>query len=67
MPFTPTDANRHKKGLSPTQKRQWSHVANSVLKRCIKAGGTVKSCDGRAVRAANPRTGSPKGRRERND
>lgn len=45
MPWAPGDASKHKKGLSPTQSRKWSHVANSVLQ---KTGD-----EARAVRAAN--------------
>src|SRR5262245_50177156 len=59
MPWTPRDADRHKKGLSAKQKRQWSHVANSVRQRCIARGGSPASCDARAVRAANSVTGTP--------
>lgn len=46
MPWKPQDAQRHdKKAKSPKAQRQWSDVANSVL----KATGD----EGRAVREAN--------------
>lgn len=47
MPWTPSDgpARHTKKAKSPTAKRQWADVANSVLK---KTGD-----EGRAVREAN--------------
>lgn len=46
MPWTSRDVAEHTKAAkTPTQKRQWVHVANSVLK---KTGD-----EGRAVRAAN--------------
>lgn len=46
MPWTAKDAKRHtKKAGSAKKKRQWSHVANSML----KAGKS----EGAAVRAAN--------------
>ena len=46
MPWTPKSAKRHtKKAKSPKAKRQWSKVANRVL----KSTGN----EGRAVRAAN--------------
>lgn len=46
MPWQPADASRHtKKAKSPTAKRQWKDVANSVLSR----GGS----EGSAVREAN--------------
>jgi Putative phage serine protease XkdF len=51
MPWTARDADSHKKGLSPKQKRQWAAVANDALKRCQDAGES--DCDGRAIRQAN--------------
>jgi putative serine protease XkdF len=51
MPWVAADADRHKKGLSAKQKRQWAHVANSALARCQAESGT--DCEGRAVRQAN--------------
>jgi hypothetical protein len=51
MPWTPEDAKRHKKGLTPKQAQQWSKVANSALSRCHAAGES--DCDGKAIRIAN--------------
>lgn len=46
MPWKPSDARGHtRKAKSPTAKRQWSKVANSMLKR--------GASEGAAVRAAN--------------
>ena len=46
MPWTPKDAQGHtKKAKTPKQERQWSDVANSVLK--------TTGDEGRAVREAN--------------
>jgi hypothetical protein len=46
MPWKAKDANRHtRKAKSAKSKRQWSHVANSMLSR--------GSSEGSAVRAAN--------------
>lgn len=46
MPWTSKDASRHtKKAKSATAKRQWAHVADSMLKR--------GKSEGAAVRAAN--------------
>lgn len=32
MPWTTKDVDRHKKGLTDKQKRQWVAIANSVRK-----------------------------------
>jgi hypothetical protein len=53
MPFTVADVEKHKKGLSDSQKRQWVEIANSVLEKCISDGGTESTCDGSAIRQAN--------------
>ena len=46
MPWTPADSKKHtKKANTPIKRRQWAHVADSVLKR----GGD----EGRAIREAN--------------
>lgn len=45
MPWSVGDVDRHNKGLSAKQKRQWVAVANEVLKRT--------GSDSRAIRAAN--------------
>jgi len=51
MPWTTADVDRHKAGLSPKQKRQWVHVANSALAR----GASEAS----AIRQANAVVGRP--------
>jgi hypothetical protein len=53
MPWSAADADRHHKGLSAKQKRQWAAVANSQLATCLKKGGSQGQCEGQAVRAAN--------------
>ena len=46
MPWKPASAKKHtKKATTPKKKRQWSKVANSMLKR--------GASEGRAIRAAN--------------
>jgi len=46
MPWGASDATRHtKKATTPSKKRQFAHVANSMLKRGYS--------EGRAIRAAN--------------
>jgi hypothetical protein len=53
MPWTISDVERHKKGLSDTQKRQWVAVVNSVYDKCIKDGGNDSTCAASAIRQAN--------------
>lgn len=46
MPWTAKDAQRHThKASTPKKKRQWSHVADSMLER--------GASEGAAIRAAN--------------
>jgi hypothetical protein len=46
MPWTPGDSTRFtKKAKSPKRRRQWSHVADSMLERT--------GDEGAAIRAAN--------------
>ena len=51
MPWTVKDVDKHKKGLTPAQKKKWVSIANSVLKDCQKKGGS--GCEGKAIRIAN--------------
>jgi len=51
MPWTVADVERHNKNLSDKQKRQWVHVANDALQRCLDAGG--KECEASAIKQAN--------------
>lgn len=53
MPFKISDVERFKKGLTKKQKERWISIANSVLEKCIKDGGTTSTCDGSAIRQAN--------------
>jgi uncharacterized protein YdaT len=51
MPWTVKEVDKHKKGLTSTQKKKWVKIANSVLRECEKEGGS--DCEGRAIRVAN--------------
>lgn len=53
MPWTVTDVDKHKKGLSDKQKAQWVAIANSVREMYLKAGGDENECDANAIRQAN--------------
>ena len=61
MPWGPSDASRFtRKARSPTRKRQWGHVANSMLERGASEGSAI-----RAANAVVARTKQRKGRRIR--
>jgi len=51
MPWTITDVERHKHGLTDAQKRQWVRIANSALAKCQREGG--RNCEASAIRQAN--------------
>ena len=53
MPWTVADVDRHKRGLTPQQKRQWVRIANGALSRCLSGGGNQSSCEASAIRQAN--------------
>lgn len=53
MPFSVSDVDSKRSGLSPAQKRRWVRTANSVLNRCIADGGSDSSCAPSAIRIAN--------------
>jgi hypothetical protein len=54
MPWAPKDAPRFTKAANTAKKRkQWAEVANSVLSRCLKAGGSQKECEGKAIQQAS--------------
>ena len=58
MPWTVADVDKHKKGLTPDQKKKWASIANGALASCIKKGGTDESCAPQAIRIANGSVGA---------
>jgi hypothetical protein len=52
MPWSVSDVDSHKKGLSPSQKKKWVSVANGIYKECMKTG-TDAVCAPKAIRIAN--------------
>ncbi len=58
MPWTIEDVDKHKKGLSAKQKRQWVKIANSALQACMSKGGNDSSCAASAIRQANGSVGN---------
>jgi len=53
MPWSVSDVEKHRKGLTPEEKKKWVVIANGVLDDCIKKGGTDKTCAPKAIRIAN--------------
>ena len=53
MPWTATDAKDYKKGLTEKQSKQWARIANSVLKKELKAGKLEKEAAASAIKQAN--------------
>lgn len=53
MPWSVNEVDKHKKGLSDSQKQEWVKVANGTLAMCQKKGGT--DCESAAIRTANAR------------
>jgi hypothetical protein len=47
------DVDKHKKGLSDKKKKQWVRIANAVLAKCMKDGGTDEECAPKAIKQAN--------------
>lgn len=60
MPWSLSDVDKHKKGLSLKQKRQWVEVANSVLSHLLGLGTAQGEAEARAIKAANSKVGRPK-------
>lgn len=52
MPWSPDDANRHKKNLGPAAKRKWASIANSVLQESGDEGKAVRIANGSTRQAA---------------
>jgi hypothetical protein len=53
MPWSVSDVDSHKKGLTPEQKKKWVSIANGIYKECLSKGGTDKTCAPKAIRIAN--------------
>lgn len=53
MPWTEKDVEKHNKGLTTKQKKQWVDVANSHLSKCTGDGGDEKTCAAEAIKMAN--------------
>ncbi len=53
MPWQVSDVDKHRKGLTPAQKKKWVSIANDALAQCIKNGGSDKTCAPKAIRIAN--------------
>jgi hypothetical protein len=53
MPWTEKDVDSHKKGLSDKGKKQWTRIANSVLKRLMEKGTAEEDAAIEAIKQAN--------------
>lgn len=53
MPWTEADVEEKKKGLNPKQKKQWVRIANTVLKKEMKAGKSEEDAAVSAIKQAN--------------
>lgn len=63
MPWGAKDAKRHtKKARTAKQQRQWSHVANSELRRGASEGQAVRAAN--AVVKRGSRSTSSRGKRK---
>jgi hypothetical protein len=56
MPWTTKDVEKHKKGLTTKQKKQWVAIANSVHTKCMSDGGGDSTCAVSAIKQANGAT-----------
>lgn len=61
MPWTISDVDRHKQGLTDEEKRRWVAIANAALARCLDDGGEQSECDATAIRIANGTVGNNAG------
>jgi uncharacterized protein YdaT len=63
MPWSAGDASRHtRKAKSSVRKRQWSEVANSMLKRGKSEGSAVRAANS-AVKKSSAKHGQKKARK----
>src|SRR3972149_870716 len=60
MPWSVRDVDKHKKGMTRKQKKQWVAVANSALKSCMDDGGSEEDCAASAIKQANSVAGKSK-------
>src|SRR3972149_472678 len=60
MPWSVRDVDKHKKGMTRKQKKQWVAVANSALKSCMDDGGSEEDCAASAIKQANSVAGKAK-------
>jgi len=66
MPWTAKDASRHtKKAKSAKRKRQWAHVADSVLRRTGDEGAAVRAANGVVKKGLGARKGKSKAAKRR--
>jgi uncharacterized protein YdaT len=57
MPWSPSDVDKHKKGLDEAQKKKWSSIANAIYKDCMEVKNDDANCAPKAIRIANSKVG----------
>jgi hypothetical protein len=63
MPWGPEDAKRHtKKAKSAKAKRQFSHVANSILERTGDEGRAIRGANAAVAKRGKRKRGRARGR-----
>ena len=62
MPWTVADVDKHKKGLSESEKKKWVSIANGILDECQEM--KQENCEQRAIKIANSKVGGKNGRSE---
>ena len=51
MPWSSSDASRHKSGLNKVQSRAWAEIADSVLSKSGDEGKAIRIANSKASRA----------------
>ena len=51
MPWSASDARRHKHGLNPTESKAWAEIANNVLERTGDEGQAIRVANSKSTRA----------------
>jgi hypothetical protein len=65
MPWKPSDAKRHtRKATTKKSQRQWSHVADSMLKRGYSEGRSIAAANSVIKKGRKSKSGKPSRRKK---